>query len=234
MLETPSIFWYCRSIRSGSENPGVRTISREVADPSNQADLLTPQRLHAELLEASASGARAYLHGAAHDATISRRHRTVRFGQADERWLELLKVLVERLGRRGWTYREGRSRSLWILETSADVLSEGPDLSSVEGRIAYARGYFDAEGGTPRDTSAKFYIQFVQKNHADIATLRAVLESVGVRCGALHNPSRLRDPDLWRFYVVAASHRDFAERVGSWHPRKRSLLEARLRREQRG
>ena len=139
----------------------------------HQASPLTPQRLHAELLETSVSGARAYLHGAAHDATISIRHRTVRFGQSDERWLMVLKLLIARLGRRAW-------------------------------------------------------IQFVQKNHGDLAELRAILEAEGIRCGRLHNPSRLRDPDLWRFYVGAADHGAFSRLVSSWHPRKRSLLEARF------
>jgi LAGLIDADG-like domain len=195
---------------------------------SSQAALLTPQRLHAELLETSASGARAYLHGAVHDATISQRHRTVRFGQSDEWWLEVLRVLIARLGRRAWTYREGRSRRFWILETSVDVLAERPTFSKSGERLAYARGYFDSEGGMPHDPSARFYVQFVQKNQADLEELRAFLETEGIGCGRLHNPSRHRDPDLWRFYVVAASQRSFATRVGSWHPRKLSLLEARF------
>jgi LAGLIDADG-like domain len=206
----------------------VRTISREVAETPNQATLLTPQRLHAELLETSVSGARAYLHGAAHDATISRRHGTVRFGRADERWLEVLKLLIARLGRRAWIYREGRSRHLWILETSVEVVAEQPSFSTSEERLTYARGYFDAEGGIPRDPSARFYIQFVQKDHAGLDQLREMLELEGIGCGRLHNPSRLRDPDLWRFYVVAAGHSAFTTRVHSWHPRKRSLLAARL------
>ena len=189
---------------------------------------MTPQRLHAELLETSASGARAYLHGAAHDATTSSLHRTVRFGQADLRWLEVLRLLIARLGRRSWTYREGRSRQFWILETSAAALAERPTFSTREERLAYARGYFDSEGGTPRDPSARFYVQFVQKDHADLDQLRDILEFEGICCGRLHNPNRLRDPDLWRFYVVAAGHSAFATRVGSWHPRKRSLLEARF------
>jgi hypothetical protein len=206
----------------------VRTISREVAGSPSQAVPLTPQRLHAELLETSAFGARAYLHGAAHDATVSRRHRTVRFGQSDVRWLEVLGILIERLGGRSWCYREGRSRRFWILETSVDVLAERPTFSCSEERLAYARGYFDAEGGTPRDPSARFDLQFVQKNHGYINELRAMLEAEGICCGRLHNPSRLRDPDLWRFYVVAASHDAFVTRVNSWHPRKRALFDARL------
>jgi hypothetical protein len=138
------------------------------------------------------------------------------------------------LGRRSWSYREGRSRRLWILETSAAVLAERPTFSTSEERLAYARGYFDAEGGTPRDPSARFYVQFVQKNRGDIEELREMLENEGICCGRLHNPSRIRDSDLWRFYVVAAGHRAFATRVGSWHPRKRSLLEARFGVERRG
>jgi hypothetical protein len=161
MLETPSIPCYSLrrseefSVRRVSENVGVRTISREVAESLNQAISLTPQRLHAELLEISASGARAYLHGAAHDATISSRHQTVRFGQSDVRWLFVLKVLLDGLGKRSWTYREGRSRSFWVLETSAAVLVERPKFSTQEERFAYARGYFDAEGGMPRSPSLR-------------------------------------------------------------------------------
>jgi hypothetical protein len=222
------------SVRCISENAGVRTISREVAESPNQAVPLTPQRLHAELLETSASGARAYLHGAAHDATISGRHRTVRFGQSDVRWLAVLKVLLDGLGRRSWNYREGRSRSFWVLETSAEVLAERPTCSTQEERLAYARGYFDAEGGTPRDPSARFYLQFVQKDHGDIDELRRMLMLEGIDCGRIHNPSRQVDPNLWRFYVLASGHEAFATLVSSWHPRKRSLLEARFGFERRG
>jgi hypothetical protein len=213
---------------------GVRTISREVAGPLNQAARLTPQRLHAELLEASVSGARAHLHGAAHDATVSRAHQTVRFGQSDVRWLAVIETLLKRLGRRSWTYREGRSREFWIVETSAAVLAERPPFSTSEERLAYARGYFDAEGGIPRDASARFYIQFVQKDRADLDQLRSMLVSEGIDCGRTHNPSRRVDSDLWRFYVLASAHEAFATLVGSWHPRKRNLLEARFACERRG
>ncbi len=212
----------------------VRTISREVAESLNQAVSLTPQRLHAELLETSASGARAYLHGAAHDATISGRHKTVRFGQSDVRWLVVLKVLLDGLEKRSWSYREGRSRSFWVLETSAEVLAERPTFSTQEERFAYARGYFDAEGGTPRDPSARFYLQFVQKDHGDIDELRTMLMLEGIDCGRIHNPSRQVDPNLWRFYVLASGHEAFATLVSSWHPRKRSLFEARFGSGQRG
>jgi LAGLIDADG-like domain len=233
MLETPSILHYSPretdcSVASGSENVGVRTISREVASPPNLAEALTPQRLHAELLATSASGAWSYLFGAAHDATISPRHNTVRFGQADVEWLAVLRLLLRERGQKAWIYREGKARRFWVLETSAKWLVEHLAVSTQEERRAYARGYFDAEGGIPRDAAARFYIQFVQKDRADIANLKGILEDEGIACGKLHRPSRLADHLVWRFYVAAASQRDFVSRVGSWHPRKRSLLEARF------
>jgi len=125
-------------------------------------------------------------------------------------------------------YREGRTRSFWVLETSAGWLTDEPSFSTKEERCAYARGYFDAEGGIPRDASARFYIQFVQKDRADIARLHAILEDEGIACGKLHRPSHRADHPVWRFYVAARSQRDFVACVGSWHPRKRGLLATRF------
>jgi len=92
---------------------------------------------------------------------------------------------------------------------------------------AYARGYFGAEGGIPRDQRARFYVQLVQKDRPDLLSLRNHLESVGFACGSIHNPSAKVDPEYWRFFVRTASHHDFIRMVGSWHPRKRVLLRAR-------
>jgi hypothetical protein len=192
---------------------------------------LTPQRLHAELLATSPPIARAYLYGALHDATLSRLHGTVRFGQAELEWLEGLKLLFVMLELRSWIYREGKQRRFWVLETSSRWIDPAPTFQSTEEQLAYARGYFDAEGGIPKSEQARFYIQLVQKNERDLRQLREVLEAVGVRCGKLHNPSAAVDPDMWRFYVLSASHREFAQRVSSWHPRKRRDLEAWLARQ---
>ena len=95
-------------------------------------------------------------------------------------------------------------------------------------QAAFVRGYFDAEGGVPRRTGDRFYIQSVQKDLADLEHVRSLLGHLGIRCGRIHNPSARADPDYWRFYVLAASHQDFALYVGSWHPRKRPLVQRRL------
>jgi hypothetical protein len=193
---------------------------------------LTPQRLHAELLSTDAMGLEAYLQGALGDATRSARHRTHRIGQADPRWLTVLTEILRRLGYRGWIYREGRSRSFWILETTAPFLSLTYDASGLVGLpegLCYARGYFDAEGGMPRSADARLYVQFGQKNRDSLDCLREILTSWGIDCGRVHNPSARVDPQYWRFYVRAASHRRFMASVGSWHPRKRQAIDLRMK-----
>jgi len=84
--------------------------------------------------------------------------------------------------------------------------------------------------GIPRSTSSRFYVQLAQKNRLDLEDLRDRMQGLGLKCGCLHVPSVAADPEYWRFYVAAASHRQFYERVGSWHPRKRALLDSRFNR----
>jgi hypothetical protein len=178
-----------------------------------------------EICASSHAALRAYLHGASRDGTFNRLHGTWRISQSDERWLQVLRAQVVRLGRKAWIYRES-TRRVWTVETKLD-LSQPAAYGSRAERIAFARGYFDADGGVPREPSARFYVQFVQKDWADLSRLREVLVGEGLVCGGLHNPSRRVDPDFWRFYVGAASQRSFASVVGSWHPRKRAILDAR-------
>ena len=127
----------------------------------------------AEIDRATSGEIRAYLRGASRDGTFNRLHRTLRICQADVRWLRVLESLLARLGKRSWIYREG-ARSVWVIETSwhpefpATVLGRGE-------AAAFARGYFDAEGGVPASARDRFYVQFVQKDHADLAHVRDLL-----------------------------------------------------------
>jgi hypothetical protein len=216
----------------GSEKPTGADNQQGSRKRSSSGRFLTPQRLHAELLGTGAKGLEAYLQGALRDGTRSSRHNTHRIGQADRRWLETIGLTLDRLGHRWWIYREGRTRAFWILETSAPFLSvrfnAAPLIGTSEG-LCYVRGYFDAEGGMPRDPSARLYLQLCQKDRANLETAREILESWAIRCGRVHNPSVRVDPDYWRFYVRAGSHQRFMTTVGSWHPRKRQLLDNRMK-----
>lgn len=165
-----------------------------------------------------------YLEGASRDATFSQLHRTLRFSQKGEEWLRVLQAALERLGHRSWVYREG-SRDVWTLETCW----AGSCAPTTAGEVgSFVRGYFDAEGGIPRSLDARFYVQFVQKNLRDLSGVRDYLNSLGISCGRMHNPSVAVDPDYWRFYVRSRSHLDFCQLVRSWHPRKRPLLDAQV------
>ena len=168
----------------------------------------------------------AYLSGAARDATYSRRHHTWRLSQNNEEWLADVKTILDRLDATGWIYRESQ-RSVWTLETTFDLAPFSYPQSS-RTRRAFARGYFDAEGGVPRGATARFYVQFCQKNLADLSVLHTSLEKEGVFCGRMHNPSIRVDPDYWRFFVRAGSHHAFMTKVSSWHPIKRLIIEGRL------
>jgi hypothetical protein len=180
-----------------------------------------------EIAKAGRLELNAYLHGAIHDGTFSRLHNTLRISQADVRWLRCIRTILHHLGQGSWIYREGR-RPMWVVETTYRL--KAMDLSSDLEKVAYGRGYFDAEGGLPRSFDDRLYIQFAQKDRVDLEEVWRVLRGLGIECGQLHNPSVRADADYWRFYVCAASHERFICRVGSWHPRKRDRLDVRLAR----
>jgi hypothetical protein len=119
-----------------------------------------------------------------------------------------------------------------VLETTASFLSLGFDAHPLVGLkegLHYVRGYFDAEGGMPRSFEDRLYFQFCQKNRGSLEGVVAVLESWGIRCGRIHNPSRTVDANYWRFYVLAQSHERFMNLVGSWHPRKQRQIQGRMK-----
>ena len=171
----------------------------------------------------------AYLLGAAHDGTCNSFHATFRFSQKSKQWLVLLKKLLDALGYKAWIYKEGKNRTVYVMETTAKFLRTKKTVrftSKLE-IIAYARGYFDSEGGVPHNQRASFYIQLCQKDRKDLSDLRDMLTSLGIVCGILHNPSKRVDPDYWRFYILRKSHQSFIFKIGSWHPMKAKILKKR-------
>jgi hypothetical protein len=235
MLETPQVsWWYSTTVGTlttiVSDNPQVtRTISREVLSrPVSQPDAMTPQRLHADAPILSGEF-QAYLQGALHDGTFNRLHKTHRISQKGSDWLTRLQFVLRLLGYSSWIYREGHDREeMYALETKADFLNVDFDpvsLAASGERIAYVRGYFDAEGGLPRSLDVKpFQIQYVQKDRVELTKVRDILVGLGINCGKMHNPSVKVDPDYWRFFISIPCNTLFARCIGSWHPRKEHLL----------
>jgi intein-encoded DNA endonuclease-like protein len=92
----------------------------------------------------------------------------------------------------------------------------------------YMRGFFDAEGGVPRN-GKRFYIQLAQKDYAKMSAVKKILREIGIESGKIHNPSKRVDPDYWRIFVPVRHHRAFAERIGSWHPVKSKIFSERMK-----
>jgi hypothetical protein len=174
----------------------------------------------------------AYLLGALHDGTYNIGRKTHRFSQNNIEWLIFLQKLFGNLGHKAWIYKEGSYRDVYILKTSAKFLSIDFDpakLRTVPQKIAYIRGFFDAEGGVPKDHSARLYIQMVQTNRPKLVWIRDTLQEICIDCGVIHNPSKKVDPNYFRFCVATKSHEDFIDKIGSWHPRKMQIFHSRVK-----
>jgi len=174
----------------------------------------------------------AYLLGALHDGTYNVGRKTHRFSQANIEWLHILQRKLAQLGYRSWIYKEGKERSVYVLETNAPflkILFDPSSLHTLEEKIAYIRGFFDAEGGLPQKPNARFYIQLVQKNQAKLAWIHKTLVGQKISCGVIHIPSKKVDPDYFRFFIATKSHEKFSTIIGSEHPRKLRIFESRMK-----
>lgn len=172
----------------------------------------------------------AYLHGALHDASLNKGKR-IRFVQKYIEWLYTLQELLKRIGHNSWIYKEGKERNLYTLETLCNELSfefNPKQLTTDREKKMYLRGFFDAEGGVPRN-SDRFYVQLVQKDYLKMLSVKITLSDLGIESGKIHNPSHLVDPDYWRIFVATKHHKKFAKIVGSYHPIKSAILHERMK-----
>ena len=174
----------------------------------------------------------AYLQGILGDATYNKLHKTHRISQGNREWLERIKNLLSDIGEKSWIYREGKTRNVYVLEATSKKLSMNFDpmiLQSDAEKIAYIRGYFDAEGGVSHDERVRFYLQFAEKNRDRLEKVKNLLKQLGIECGNIHNPSSKSDPNYWRFYIRAKSYNRFINMIGSWHPRKQKIFSKRVK-----
>lgn len=168
---------------------------------------------------------KAYLFGVLHDAT--ERRTTYRVASKSKIYCEFLSREIRKFGFRGWVYREGKNRNLWIVEFSKSTL-KGTSIRSKQDKIDYIRGYFDTEGGIAKSPKVRYYIYFAQKDKKDLLEARDFLEEIGISCGRMHNPSKRVDPNYWRFFVRARSYSNFARIINSSHPEKRKYLRMKI------
>lgn len=173
---------------------------------------------------------RAYFQGAIHDGTYNAHNQRIRIAQKGTDWLTVLKRALTQINETSWIYQEGKTRDVFVLETRATFLDFNLDpyrLVSSKEKSAYIRGFFDAEGGIPRELLSRFYIQLVQRDRIKLKKLKVMLRALGIHTGIIHNPSKRVDPYYWRMFVRAQSWKSFISVIGSWHPRKHKILKKR-------
>jgi intein-encoded DNA endonuclease-like protein len=185
----------------------------------------------------------AYLLGALRDATIDVRegkNYEIKIAQKETAWLRLLQKLFEKnFGVKGniTKHRDGyeilRMNGRNFVKTVID-LSEiktpqdtwnTPKIiksQSLEIKINYLRGFFDAEGGLPRDpkNAKQKYISFSQKNRESIEFLRNIL----IECN--FKPTNITFcGKVWEFRLTRKKNlSDFCKNIGSWHGDKKVRL----------
>lgn len=166
-----------------------------------------------------------YLIGALHDAT--ERKNTFRISQKSKLYVDLLAKGINQLGSSAWTYQEGKNRKMFVVEFSKKLLAN-VKIFTDQDKCDYLRGFFDTDGGIAKQFSVRYYIYYAQKDFEDIKNAKQMLEEQGIVCGKIHNPSRKVDPNYWRFYISTRSHLNFARKIGSWHPEKKSFLRKKI------
>lgn len=194
----------------------MRKIPREACLISGSRRDYTPTPKAKEL--------QAYIYGAIHDGTYNKRHKTFRIVQKEKEWIENIQNMLEYLKIKSWIYREGKSRSLFALESTIPFLKLEKQFKTFAERIAYISGYFDAEGGIPKSQAHGLYIQFVQKNKQELEEIKNMLEELGIRTGKIHIPSKNVDSDYYRFFIARESLQKFLNTISSFHPRKEKLV----------
>lgn len=129
---------------------------------------------------------KAYLLGALHDAT--KRKNTYLISQKSKKYVERIAQGIQRLGGNAWIYKEGQQRNVYTVEFSRFFLNNA-EISSLEEKIDYIRGYFDTDGGIAKQSTVRYYIYFCQKDYKDLFELKCMLEELQIVCGMIHNPS---------------------------------------------
>jgi len=145
------------------------------------------------------------------------------FTQKNREWLENIEKVIEKNLGNAWIFKQ---RNINVLETKFRPLLEkiDSDKLSKNEKLEYVAGFFDAEGGIPKNpgkvpsSTPHLYIQFVQKDPEPLKKVIKILEDSGIECGKLHEYGRKKK--CWRFFVKANSRLKFVKTIKSRHPEK--------------
>ena len=179
----------------------------------------------------------AYLLGALRDASIDIRkgkNYEVKIAQKNRKWLEILQTIIERkFGYKGKITKHQKNyhilritrktvveRIVAIAEiTTPQSQWNTPTIikkQPLEIQKEYIKGFFDAEGGLPRNPKKWKYISFDQKAKEPLEFVRNVLIKLGFK------PTNLTlTSGVWQFRLTRKNDIiNFDIKIGSLHPEK--------------
>ena len=180
----------------------------------------------------------AYLLGALRDSTIDIRkgkNYEIKIAQKESEWLSVLqKIFLKHFNNAGRITQHSRDAKILritgkeavykILEISQMKVPQvdwnTPKIIEKQKntiQLQYLRGFFDAEGGLPRDpkNAKQKYISFSQNNKESLKFLRTLLISNGFRptnltiCGGVSEFRLTRKSDIANFSIkIGSLHKD--------------------------
>ena len=114
------------------------------------------------------------------------------FTQKNREWLENIKKIIEENQGKAWIFKQ---RNINVLETKFKPLLEKINIEklSQKEKLEYVAGFFDAEGGIPRnpENTPYLYIQFVQKNAETLKRIIKILEDSSIEMIKSRHPEKI-------------------------------------------
>src|SRR3989338_8156069 len=185
----------------------------------------------------------AYLLGAMRDSTIDFRegkNYEIKIAQKNSEWLTVLQdIFLRHFGNAGKITKHVNNTAILrvngkeivrkLLELSEmKIPQENWDTPNIikrqrpEIQTQYIRGFFDAEGGLPKNpaTATQRYISFSQKNRESLEFVREIL----VR--KKYIPTNITFcGNVWEFRITRKMNMiNFCKNIGSWHAEKKVRL----------
>ena len=174
-----------------------------------------------------------YILGALRDGCLTTQW-TIKIKQKNKEWLShvlvpLFKQVFDRKIKNNIYIQEDYT-TVWYLAFKDEKIwkylqnLENRSPRTPEEQKFYIMGYWDADGGCPKNSTLqkKIYIKFTQKDKKSLIDLKKMIESFGIRCGKVRLSENAQYGKIWRFSITNKEGiLKFCKKIGSMHPEKK-------------
>ncbi|MBI2075830.1 MAG: hypothetical protein HYT72_01105 [Candidatus Aenigmarchaeota archaeon] len=179
-----------------------------------------------------------YLIGALRDGCLTKDW-TIKFSQKYKEWLSstilpLFNEVFETSYSLGNIYPENKEKTTWSLSICnkkiwlqlKELIAEAP--KTTEEQRLYIKGFWDADGGCPRDPtiSKKIYIKFTQKDKRSLEQIKEILsQKFSIKAGTVRVSEITERGTIWRMTITnKRGILRFCDKIDSGHPIKQKRL----------